>query len=84
VTKVYRMTVLVIDHDNLGEENVHFTVEKYAALDARVVSMDTKEVDDIDEHPINHEETWENAYQRLFELGHYATGFPPLSTRDDT
>ena len=52
-TKVYKMTVLVIDHDDMGEEETREVIEHHRHLFASVMDVQTTEVEWDDDHPLN-------------------------------
>lgn len=52
-TKVYKMTVLVIDHEDMGEEETREAIENARYLFANVLDVQTAEVDWHDDHPLN-------------------------------
>ena len=69
-TKVHRVEVLIIDHDDLGVDGVRLEMENVRypnhCLSPDVVRIDTREVDWDDEHPLNHRDTKDAAYLALF------------------
>jgi len=68
-TAVHRIEVLVIDHDELGAEEVGTTIEEARypnrCIHPRALSSETRWVDWSDEHPLNQPD-WEAAYRELF------------------
>lgn len=68
--RVHRIEVLVIDFDDLGAEGVRGVLEnaRYPnrCISPDVKSVETREVDWSDEHPLNHSATHEGAYRALF------------------
>ena len=69
-TKVFKIEVLVIDFDALGEDGVKDAIQN-ARFPNDCVSLDVKnikceEVEWSDDHPLNMSATSEKAYQDLF------------------
>lgn len=70
--KAYQVTLLVIDHDELGEEGIKNTLEntKYPNW---CLSPEVKEIEGVDvgewsdDHPLNHQNTAQQEYERLFK-----------------
>ena len=52
-TNVYKMTLLVIDHDRMGEEETREVIEHHRYLFASVMDVQTAEVEWSDDHPLN-------------------------------
>ena len=52
-TKVYKMTVLVIDHEGMGEEETREVIENARYIYASVLDTRTAEVEWSDDHPLN-------------------------------
>ncbi len=67
----YKIEILVIDHDELGEEELKTVIEN-TRYPNRCISPDVKKIEarDIgvwhDEHPLNLHATADAEYQRLF------------------
>lgn len=51
------MTVLVIDHENMGEEQTREAIENARYLFASVLNTQTAEVEWHDDHPLNMRDT---------------------------
>lgn len=70
-TKVHRLVVLVIDHDDLGADGVREVLEhtKYPSwcINPDVKHIETREVEWSDEHPLNQGDTCDEAYAALFD-----------------
>jgi hypothetical protein len=68
--KVYKITLLVVDHDALGAAEIKSVIEdtNYPndCIAPSVVGMDTREVTWSDGHPLNSHETKRAEFQRLF------------------
>lgn len=69
-TKVHRIEVLVIDHDDVGADGVRELLEhtRYPnrAIRPHVMAVESREVEWSDEHPLNHAETQGDACRELF------------------
>ena len=69
-TKVHRLVVCIIDHDNLGPEQVAEVLEnaRYPnrCINPDVVSIETAEVEWSDDHPLNMRGTSKAAFAELF------------------
>ena len=72
-TKVHRVTLLVIDDDDLGADGVREVLEnaRYPNRCIRpdVKSVETREVEWHDKHPLNRRDTADEAYRALFAGG---------------
>jgi len=70
--KVYRIEVLVIDLDNVGEEGVKSVIENASypnhCISPKVKHVETREVEWSDDHPLNMRDTADAAYKALFEV----------------
>jgi hypothetical protein len=70
-TKVHRIVVSIVDHDELGAAEVASVLESANypndCIGPRVVSTDTREVEWADDHPLNRR-GWERAFEELFDL----------------
>jgi hypothetical protein len=70
--KVYKLEILIIDHDQLGEEEIKVVIEnqKYPNYCISPTVMDTK-CNDIgewsDDHPLNNFKEMKNEYSKLFK-----------------
>ena len=69
-TKVHLMTLVVIDHDDLGAEEVRQLLEntRYPndCMYPDAIHSVTRVVDWSDDHPLNNPITWESALRDLF------------------
>lgn len=70
MTKVYKVELLVVDTDDLGEEEVRDLLEhtRYPnhAISPRVMAVESREVEWSDEHPLNNATTEQEAFRKLF------------------
>lgn len=68
--RVYRMEVLVIDHDQLGPDGARSALEnaRYPndCMSPKVVALDERLLDWSDDHPLNKRDGWKPAYEALF------------------
>lgn len=68
--KVYKIELLVIDFDELGEERMKLTLESVRypndSVSLKVKRMDTREVEWSDRHPLNLDKEQDAEYARLF------------------
>lgn len=71
--KVHKVTLLIIDTDDLGADGVREVLEntRYAnhCISPDVKAIETVEVKWSDDHPLNLHATCEAEYQRLFTKG---------------
>lgn len=69
-TKVYKIELMVIDHDGIGEDDIVALLEhtRYAnhAISPRVMGVDDREVEWSDDHPLNQIGGCDAAYDALF------------------
>jgi hypothetical protein len=69
--KVFKVEVMVLDFDEVGEEGVVSLLEntKYPnwAISPEVKSVESREVEWSDDHPLNKRDTADSAYRKLFE-----------------
>lgn len=72
--KAYKVTLLVIDHDELGGEEIEVTFEniKYPnyCMHPRVMDVEEADIGEWDDnHPLNNYNTMEEEFDKLFEKG---------------
>ncbi len=69
-TEVHRITVMVVDHDQLGAEQAGAAIEAAHypndCVSPKVVSTETRSVDWHDDHPLNGRSTCRAALSALF------------------
>ena len=72
-TKVYKVVLMVVDHDGIGIEDVEAVLEDTHypnhCIYPTVMEVETEEVDWADDHPLNARSTQSYEFHRLF-------GFP--------
>jgi hypothetical protein len=79
---VYRVEVMVIDHDGIGPGEVQAVMEstRYPnrCISPEVMGVETREVDWTDDHPLNMRGRTKDAYRELFagERYHDSDGNP--------
>ncbi len=68
--KVHRIVLMVVDHDDLGAEDVAEVLEetKYPnwCIHPHVMGTETREVEWHDEHPLNRTDSLKEAFRALF------------------
>ena len=80
-TNVYIVAVAIIDHDQLGEEEIKLLIEntRYPnhCMNPKVLEVDQRSVDWHDEHPLNNRNTQMEELCRLFNKN------PPLHVKSE-
>lgn len=68
--KVFKLEVLVIDHDGLGEKGIRQELESVRfpndCMSPELVAAESREVEWHDGHPLNMRNGWRDAYANLF------------------
>lgn len=71
-TKVHRVVLMVVDHDDLGAAAVCAEIESVRypnrCVSPRVASVETREVEWNDDHPLNFRVTQWREFARLFVM----------------
>jgi len=74
MTQVFKIEVLVIDHDGLGPTGVAAALENANfpndCVSPHVMSIESREVDWSDEHPLNKRDMFVLTYKELFDAKH--------------
>lgn len=69
-TKVYRVEVLVVDHDGLGADGIKEVLENQRypnwCISPYVMSAESRDVEWSDEHPLNQRTTMRDFFLGLF------------------
>jgi len=69
---IYKIEMMVIDFDNIGEESVKQVIEstRYPnhCISPNVKSIETRQVDWRDDHPLNKKSTCDDYYRKMFSL----------------
>jgi hypothetical protein len=72
MTAVYKFEVLVVDHDNVGPASCMAEIEnaRYGnrCISPHIMSVEEREVEWSDEHPLNHRGKADAEFRRLFPL----------------
>ena len=69
--KAYKVTVLVIDLDEIGQEEIETVIENTTypnrCISPTITAIEKADIGEwSDEHPLNGGKTWRAEYQRLF------------------
>lgn len=71
MTKVYKVEVLIVNHDKLSEQEIRDVIEntRYPnrCIMPKVIKIESHEVEWSDEHPLNNICTMQEEYKRLFK-----------------
>ena len=71
MTKVYKVELMIIDHDGIGADQVRVVLENQRypnhCISPEVANVEEREVEWSDEHPLNSRRTWRAAFEALFE-----------------
>ena len=72
MANVYKIELMVIDHEQFSEEDVKDTIENMKYLSPTVIKVEKKEVDwdefGEDNHPLNITATSKEEFKRLFKV----------------
>lgn len=73
MTKVHRIVLMVVDHDDIGIDEVRETIENAhypnRCIAPTVMAVETKEVDWDDNHPLNTHATQRESFAVMFGPG---------------
>lgn len=68
--QVHKVTLMVVDHGNIGPEEVRAVLEntRYPnhCIGPQVALIEIEEVGWVDDNPLNYEATWRAEFERLF------------------
>jgi hypothetical protein len=68
--KAFKVEILVLDHDGLGEQGVRQTIEhtRYPnhCISPQVMAVESREIEWADDHPLNRSDLAPAEYTRLF------------------
>lgn len=69
--KAYKVTLLVIDFDELGQDGIEEEIENVRypndCLYPTVMAIESRDIGEwSDDHPLNHHATQESEFERLF------------------
>jgi hypothetical protein len=69
-TNVYKIELMIVDFDRIGEDEIRLVLEEAhypnRCISPNVVSIESREVDWTDEHPLNKRSTWKAFFAGLF------------------
>ena len=69
---VYRVELLIVDDDKIGAEEIRDVIENVAypnhCMAPSVMSIAKRTVEWSDDHPLNHRDTQQAEFERLFKL----------------
>lgn len=69
-TQIHKLTVLIVDHDELGADEVKQVLENQRypnhCLGPHVMQMETREVEWNDDHPLNRGDTQAETFGKMF------------------
>lgn len=66
ITKIYKIEVMVVDHENRFFEDVVSGLENCKYIYPRVISSAVREVEWSDGHPLNNRTTSKQSFENLF------------------
>jgi len=66
MTKLFKVELFVVDHENLGDDEIRLLLESEEYLMPHVMKMESVRVDWTDDHPLNNFGTMALAYHDLF------------------
>jgi hypothetical protein len=65
--KVYKVELVVLDHENAGEDGIKYLLNNVKYLYPSVMSIESREIGEWDDdHPLNKHDLWMEEMQRLF------------------
>lgn len=68
--KAYKIELLIIDHDNVGEEEIRGIIGNVRYLYPLIKSVEVRDIGDwSDEHPLTQRDTADAEYRALFPRG---------------
>ena len=69
--KLHKIEILIVNHDDVSEEDIKYHLEntKYPnyCISPEVLSINTREIEWSDDHPLNHRDTQFEACRELFK-----------------
>ena len=72
--KAYKVELLVLDHDNMGEGEITFLLENVKYLYPSVMSIESKDIGEWDDdHPLNQRDRCRQFYEKLFKENNEST-----------
>lgn len=66
--KAYKVELLVIDHNDVGEGEITFVLEDVKYIYPKVMSIQSKDIGEWDDdHPLNQRDQYRPFYEKLFK-----------------
>lgn len=67
-TKVYKVVLSIVDHEDMPEESVIHLLENVRYLYPNIISLESQEIEGWDDdHPLNKKDTHTQELERLFK-----------------
>lgn len=67
MTKVFKVELLVIDHENIEDDEIYYLLENVKYLYPKVINMQSVDIGEWnDDNPLNHRDTFRSEVDRLF------------------
>lgn len=67
--KAYKLEILVIDHEDIGEEEIKELIQNTRYINPIIKNVDSADIGEwSDDHPLNKRESADEEYERLFGL----------------
>lgn len=66
MARVYKVELMIVDHEDCGEDEVITLLESVKYLYPLVVDIDSVPIEWDDEHPLNHRDTWRQEFNQMF------------------
>jgi hypothetical protein len=65
--KAYKYTILIIDHENIGKDDISECFKNTNYINTEIMGIQEADIGEWnDEHPLNHNETQKDEFNRLF------------------
>jgi hypothetical protein len=64
--KVYKIELMVIDHENVGQEEIKNILENSKFIYPNVIDIKSSDIEWLDEHPLNKRDTMKSEFDRIF------------------
>jgi hypothetical protein len=65
--KAYKYTILIIDHEDIGKEDISSCLKNAKYINPEIMHIQEADIGDwSDSHPLNHNETQKDEFNRLF------------------
>lgn len=67
--KAYKIEILVIDHENVGEKDIKELIENTRYIAPQIKNIECADIGEwTDDHPLNKHESADEEYQKLFGI----------------